>query len=118
MKLRGNPRSNNQLRDIIRSNKYNSVTISPTIIQKRNILRLKSYKFYKCRIFCYKFHRERLSLDRNEILKNISSWMNLSRAVVCELWCIVVEDDDGKGMVLYKLIICHLLINFSLQAAR
>lgn len=44
--------------------------------------------------------------------------MSLSRAVVYELWCIVVEDDDGKGMVLYKLIICHLLINVPLQAAR
>lgn len=118
MKLCENARSNNQLRDIIRSNKYNSMTISPTMIRKTKYFTFKNDKFYKCRIFCYKFHRERFSLDRNEMLKNISSWMNLSRAVVCELWCIVVEDDDGKGMVLYKLIICHLLINFSLQAAR
>lgn len=41
MKLRNNPRSNNQLRDIIRSNKYNTVTTSPTTREKRNILRLK-----------------------------------------------------------------------------
>lgn len=118
MKLRNNPRSNNQLRDIIRSNKYNTVTTSPTTREKRNILRLKITNSINNRIFCYKFHQERFPLDRNEISKNISSSMNLSRVVVCKLWCIVVEDDDGKGMVLYKLIICHLLINVPLQAAR